>query len=228
MLTLLILPLLSHAFNFNEDTLCFKNADPQMADAAPAPWGSYAVKTGACQGIAGLSAAFSAHAEFNKNLSKPQTNEEVREIISRIIYNHHQGMIEIPGYKNLKEFCVDFKSEFLRAAVLFNRNIATHEIAAVLPEFVNSQGKILNHADQVHVLNTLNGFEAKLLAGKLPVLLYFKHAILVYEMKRATDAILLTVYDSNFIVPREMKFTLDQKGLPDLTNKMIWDITPER
>lgn len=213
------------AFDYNQDVLCFKNADPEMAEAAPAPWGSFAVKTGACQGIAGISAAFFEHGEFNPSFSKPQNNAEVREIITRMI---HQDKVVVPGYKNLKEFCADFKSEFLRAAVLYNRDIAVQEIAKYYPQLSASKGVMKNLADQKHVLNVLVGFEKKLLEGKLPLLLYYKHVVLVYDFEKTADAVILTVYDSNFLQPRIMKFDLNQAQLPELSNKMIWDITPTR
>lgn len=224
---LLLLSLLSFsavAFDFNQDTLCFKNADPQMGEAAPAPWGNFAVKTGACQGIAGISKAFSEHAEFNSSLSKPENNLEVRELISQMI---HKNGVVVPGYKDLKEFCSDYKTEFLRAAVLYNRDIAIAEIAKYYPQLESSKGVMKNSADQKQVLNVLLGFEKKLQKGQLPLMLIYKHVVLVYNLKILADTIILTVYDSNLLQPREMKFVLDEKQIPTLDNKLIWDVTPK-
>lgn len=211
------------AFDFTQDKLCFKNSDPEMADAAPAPWGSFAVKTGACQGIAGISAAFFEHAQFNQSLEKPKSKSEVREIISQILAKEK---LIVPGYQNLVEFCTDYKSEFLRASVLYNRDIAISEIAQHYPQLNSSKGVMKTLADQKQVLNVLNGFEKKLQSNQLPLMLYFKHVVLVYDFKRNLDSIALTVYDSNLLEPREMKFTFDENQLPELSNRLIWDVTP--
>lgn len=224
---LLLLSFLSFptfAFDFSQDTLCFKNSDPEMGEAAPAPWGNFAVKTGACQGIAGISKAFAEHAEFNSSLNKPENNSEVRELIVQMI---RKNGVVVPGYKNLKDFCTDFKSEFLRAAVLYNRDIAIAEIAKYYPQLESSKGVMKTLADQKQVLNVLLGFDKKLQNAQLPLMLIYKHVVLVYDLKILTDAIIVTAYDSNLLQPREMKFTLGENQLPTLDNKLIWDVTPK-
>ena len=233
------LPLSAAARDFDRatDSLCFQNADPEMGQAAPFPWGKFAVKTGACQGIAGLAAAFFENAEFNTEAAKPASRAEVRALILRIIHAHRLGWrpaahkTEIPGYANLQRFCEDYRTEFLRSAVLYNRNIATHEILKRLPEFIFSRGKIRSRPAAEQVLGTLDGFERKLQRGELPLLLYYSHVVLVYSLKRSPLAIVLTVYDSNRKEQREITFALDSAGLLDRRNPqnfMIWDITPER
>ena len=206
-----------------------------MAQAAPYPWGTLAVKTGACQGIAGVSAAFFENAEFRPEESAPKSRAEVRELISRVIRLHRRGWektsekISVPGFANLRSFCQDFKSEFLRSAVLYNRSIATHEILKDLPEFLETHGKIHKNIQRSQLQKTLDGFELRLSRGEVPLLLYYHHVVLVYGLKRKQwdthSEIILTVYDSNRMQVREMVFAPKN---PDFGNFMVWDVTPER
>ncbi|MFZ4713801.1 MAG: hypothetical protein ACOYL6_08830 [Bacteriovoracaceae bacterium] len=211
----------STPFDFAHDRLCFKNADPQMAEAAPWPWGPLAVKTGACQGIAGVTAAFSLNALFDESLGEG----DVRGIIKKLVQAHRKGKkldskVIVPGYKNLYDLCLAHKEEFLRESVLYNRDIAIIEIAKHYPKLMSSKGKISTAKDLLHVKNTLNAFEQKLSQGNLPLMLYFQHVVMVYGLHKKDQETILTVYDSNKLVPREMVFHLDE------TDKLIWDVTP--
>ena len=214
-------------FDFESDRLCFQNADPEMARAAPYPWGEFAVKTGACQGIAGLSAAFFENAEYLPQEKAPTSRADARGLIRRLIHAHQRGWgktpekIQIPGYANLRSFCEDFRSEFMRSSVLYNRSIATHEILKKLPEFLETKGKISTPSEQLSLQKTLEGFEKRLARGEVPLLLYYHHVVLVYGLKHRGTETVLTVYDSNRSKSREMVFTPEGPF-------QVWDVTPHR
>lgn len=218
------------------DALCFKNADPELSQAGVPILGSLGVKEGICQGIAGVTAAFLENAKFSPEIQTNDDAIEVRSQIQKLVSLHQHASrdtIAINGAKNIKEFCEQNKKEFMRASILYNAEIASREILPVLPELYTLKKTALRGTqDQLRLQAELQSIEATLKSGRYPLMLYFKHVVMVTQFKEAIDTngrtIKLSVYDSNH--PDQIVdhvFSFDVTDLPSLSNYMVWDITPK-
>lgn len=222
-------------FNVAENSLCFQNKDPRLGDHGAL--GRYGVKEGVCQGMAGIAAAFIENVKFNPNASK-LSPVDTKTLINQIV-RLHTGNCKvtrvIPGYANLQEFCKANVELFLKKSIANNADIAVREIAVHLPQFLRLKRKPISTArEQQQLLATLQGFWKKLEAGKSPLMLVYSHVVNLTAISNELLAdgrtrIVLKYYDSNNnadIYSREI--TLGRDGLPELTNSMVWDVTPER
>jgi len=213
------------------DALCFKNADPALADAGIPILGKLGAKQGVCQGMAEVTAAFLENAKFAPDLPSTESEQEANTLIARLLAfhrNHARGLVMINGSKNLKEFCEKNKKQLMRAAILENAEIAAEQILPLLPEFFTvKKGNLRGLADQEQLATALSQLEASLKVGQYPLMLYYKHVVMVTGMKElisdSAREIQVTVYDSNR--PDQVithVFPLEMDGLPKLTNHLVW------
>jgi hypothetical protein len=222
-------------FDLEKDGLCFKNADPDLVNAAPWPLGKIGVKRGICQGIAGTAGAFMQNAEFAPDQSRPQSVGEAHQIIKRVIrhYKYHQSdKVTVPGYENLNSFCRDYRRLFLREAAILNLNIAVKEILPVMVSFKKYKDKpLLNEKSRARLMRVLQSLEDGLHQGRPPLLMYYSHVVLllgysVVETGGVPSFIRLDVYDSNFGALRTKYVPIDETGEPSASSTMLWNITP--
>lgn len=222
-------------FDVTKDALCFQNKDSRLGNYGPL--GEFGTRTGVCQGMAGTAAAFAEIVQFKPNARKLTAN--ATKILIDQIVRLHTGNCKvtrvIPGYANLQEFCKANVELFLKKSIANNADIAVREIAVHLPQFLRLKRKPISTArEQQQLLATLQGFWKKLESGKSPLMLVYSHVVNLTAMSNELLAdgrtrIVLKYYDSNNnadIYSREI--TLDRHGLPELTNSMVWDVTPER
>lgn len=230
----------SIALPFDRDagSLCFFNADPDLATQGPPILGPWGAKRGVCQGIAGTAAAFFEHAQFDPGAPRP-TERQAKELVEDAIRLHKGACgsmrIRVPGYWNLNEFCRDHRRLFLRAATWYNANIAMREILAVLGSFeAHKDHPLKSRKDRKRLEKTLISVENDLLRGRAPLLMYFSHVVMVYELHKERDsagrltAVVAKVYDSNVPDPAQLRIHYDTDGLPSLSNSMLWNVTPDR
>ena len=215
------------------DALCFKNADPELANAGVPILGKLGVEQGVCQGIAGVTAAFLENATFVPELPSTGNQQEVRTLIQKLVSLHQSGersLTLITGSKNIKEFCGKNKKEVMRAAILYNAEIAADEILPLLPQLFTLKKKSLRGpGDQEQLLHELRSIETTLQNGRYPLMLYFKHVVMVTAFNEVFSSfgreIHLTVYDSNH--PDEIVthvYPLEMNGLPMQSNYMVWNL----
>lgn len=222
-------------FNVATDSLCFQNKDPRLGNYGPL--GEFGSRTGVCQGMAGTSAAFAEIVRFDPNARKlsPLATKTLIDQVVRLHSGNCRVTRVIPGYRNLREFCEANVEHFLKKSISYNADIAVREIALNLPQFLRLKAKPISTArEQQQLLSTLQDFWKKLEAGKSPLMLVYSHVVNLTSMSTellsdGRTKITMKYYDSNdnsYIHTREV--TLDRNGLPELTNRMIWDVTPER
>ncbi|HTL10928.1 MAG TPA: hypothetical protein VL588_00485 [Bdellovibrionota bacterium] len=231
-------------FSFDDDSLCFYNADPELTDFGPL--GKWGAKNGICQGIAGVASAFHSNAVFEPSAPKPATRKAALGLVSEAIRLHkgecdHQH-VRVPGYANLAEFCRDYRHDFLRLAMDYNANIAVLEIFPKLGKFYSRKnGPLKTQSDRRDVKRALDSIYARLARGKAPLLMHYSHVVLVRGMRYEYAAgrisrALLDVYDSNVTAADqasnptidEWSYDFDADGLPSMSDEMIWDVTPSR
>lgn len=218
-------------FHPEADALCFRNADPDLAKVGIPILGKFGVNEGVCQGIAGVTAAFLENAQFEPSMQFLESSEK---IIHQLVESHRRGLrvkTIVPGSKNIREFCDKNKREFMREAILYNADLATRKI---LPHisllFTLKKNHLRGPEDQSMLMNHLRSLEETLLNGRYPLMLYFKHVVMVTSFKeKISDSgerwIELETYDSN--LPEAMVvhlFKLNLDGLPALANYMVWNI----
>jgi hypothetical protein len=212
------------------DALCFENGDPDLAHVGIPILGSLGVKEGVCQGIAGVTAAFLENAQFEPSIEPIETADK---IVHQLVENHRQGIrvkTIIPGSKNIREYCEKNKREFMRESILYNAEIATHQILQHVPLLFKLKKNVLrNRSDQNMLLAQLRTIEDTLSSGRYPLMLYYKHVVMVTafseKILETGRVVELSVYDSNH--PNEIVihlFELDMDGLPTLSNYLVWNI----
>ncbi len=217
------------------DYLCFVNNDPEMETYGTPGLGWLATKEGACQGMAGLASAFKDHAVFSPR-SPRLSEKKSKELITRLRLQFASGCpakIVVPGYRNLREFCEDYRGEFLKQSVGFNADIAVLEIARELPTFLtykdnelkSIKGRTLLHQELMKLKKNYQN-------GRSPLLLVYRHVRSVVDFKDALingeRVITIKLYEvnNNSTVVRTIRYGKD--GLPKPGHTMVWDVTPSR
>lgn len=226
----------AHEYHPDIDALCFQNSDPELSRVGVPILGSLGVKEGVCQGMAGVTAAFLENARFDASVPVVLSDEEVRGFIEQLVQRHQRGtsganaMMVIPGARGLRDFCSQHRREFMRASILYNADIATHEILPLLPElYALKRGPLRNLNDQLRLRVELAAIATHLREGRYPLMLYFKHVVMVTGVREHEGRVELSAYDSNHpdeVVKYFVEFDAD--GLPAISNFMFWDVTPQR
>ena len=222
-------------YDSGTDSLCFKNADPELATVGIPILGKLGVEQGVCQGIAGLTAAFLENAEFDHSRQSHYSPSEIHQIVRTLVDLHQSGVrhrFTISGYKNIKDFCEQNKVEMMRASILYNAKIAERDILPVALELFNLKKNNLRGIEDQRKLQTeLKSIEYTLTHGRYPLMLYYKHVVMVTAFKEVVEAsgdksIFIDAYDSNH--PDEIvtqAFSLENSGLPKVLNYMIWNLS---
>ena len=216
------------------DALCFKNGDPELAYAGVPILGELGVKQGICQGMAGVTAAVLENAEFEPAREAPNTGKAVHQLVQSFLENHRhdiQKRVVIGGFKNLREFCEKNKMEVMRAAILYNAEIATKKILPHLPTFLTLKKCPLRGVlDQEFLLTQLRSIEETLKQGHYPLMMYYSHVVMVTGFSETIldsgeRLVEISTYDSNHpeVVVADV-FLLGMDGLPDLGNFMVWKL----
>lgn len=235
LLTLLSFNALAASWSPEADYLCFLNNDREMETYGTPGLGWLATKEGACQGMAGLASAFKDHAVFSPRSPK-LSEKKSKDLITRLRMQFASGCpgkIVVPGYKNLREFCEDYRAEFLKQSVGFNADIAVLEIARELPTFLSykdnelksDKGRLLLHQELMKIQKNFQ-------AGRSPLLLIYRHVRSVVDFKdsviQGKRVITVKLYEVNDNSTRIRTVKYARDGLPEVGNTMVWDVTPAR
>lgn len=222
-------------FQLSTDSLCFQNADPRLKQYGPL--GQLGSNQGVCQGMAGIAGAFYEMGSFDPSRPKPAA-KQAQEIIDRFIRRHAGGCSNqevVPGYESLRQFCEANTEIFLKRSISYNASIAVIEILPKLPQFFILKSKPIRserHRRQLHA--TVQGLIKKLNSGRAPLVMVYSHVtnvIGVSELRFPSGRknVTLTTYDSNNNQrTHSQTIAYEADGLPALTNRMIWDVTPDR
>lgn len=236
LLSLLSLPVLAGTFSMEKDSLCFKNADPEMRNYGP--MGVLGSKKGVCQGMSGIVSAFHEHAKFSPSKAKMTYNESMAALSE--LRRYHSGgcklsrKVEIKGYANLNEFCRAQKSLFMANAIDYNADIAIREISWNLDQFfVLQDSPITSYLGRLNLHSSIESIRDRWGAGRLPLMLYYSHVVTVvsitnYFKDGVRTKIVFGLYDSNYSTSTEYTIHYTSDGLPKAGQKMLWDVTPSR
>ncbi len=233
---ILCVPAFAANFVMEKDSLCFKNADPELRNYGP--MGVLGSKKGVCQGMSGIVSAFHEHAKFSPNKAKMTYNESMVALAE--LRRYHSGgcklsrKVEITGYANLNEFCRAQKSLFMANAIDYNADIAVREISWSLDQFLILQDSaITSYLGRLNLHNSVESIRDRWGAGRLPLMLYYSHVVTVVSITNYYKAgvrtkITFGLYDSNYSTSTEYTVHYGSDGMPKSGQKMLWDVTPSR
>ena len=223
-------------FNFNTDTLCFKNSDDDLSEAHFL-LGKFGEETGVCQGMSGIVAAFQENVIFRKSRDK-NYSYITRLKIDKAISLHSGGCkkkISINGYANLKELCRAYRMFFLNRATSYNASIAINEISFNTPELFTYQDHPLYERYEIKRLKEelQSIIDIKYAKKRNPLILFYKHVTMVHKItklkrKKGGYTLKLYTYDPNDSSEKVKSYDIDKNGTPVKGQQMIWDVTPNR
>lgn len=234
-------------FKVEADTLCFQNASPIIEELGPRPFGRVGSREGICQGMAGVSAAFFQHAQFEPTQTKRLTQREARRRVHQLIRLHKNNCptnrkVKFPGYTNLKSFCKDYTNVLVDRATLYNFGLVMREVFKDLPQFLIQKNiPITRRRHQRQLNRTLESIHQSIESGEPALLLYHSHVVMVYgfEVHKNSngrpDSVNLLIYDSNMrqpafpnSIPHHYTVHLTSEGEVAMGQPLFWDITPNR
>jgi hypothetical protein len=223
-------------FDPESDELCFRNHDPELADAGRPLLGWWGKETGVCQGMDGIMAAFLERARFRPELPRAGASE-TEALLGRVLARHAAGCgsrVDVPGYASLKELCADHRKLFLAASIDYNASIGLREIAAQMIEFLWLRDSAVGEGYRARLHEEIGKLRARLQQGRAPLLLIYRHTLLVLAVTAERDAsgtllgerFLIKDPNRGELVERRVAYAPD--GLPEAESAMLWDVTPDR
>lgn len=211
-------------FQMQKNALCFLNKDPDLAQFGF--WGELGAREGVCQGIAGISKIFYENVEFQPD--KPKKTDTLARI--QYAFKTYRARplhkIVITGYSGLNQLCQDYRNAFLQQSIVLNRDIAISDILPIYPEFNAVKDKPIDNVfQQLKMDKTIKRQIDLLQSGSYPMILVYSHVMLVVDIRWSGSHVVYTYYDSNFrhFQTRTIRYT--SYFLPELGQRMIWDIT---
>jgi hypothetical protein len=168
--------------------------------------GSLGVKKGVCQGMSAIVAAFQERARYEPGAPRLKTSQ-VQQQVRKLLHDYRRGCplekMSFAGFSSLRELCATQKNFFLKQSVWNNADIALHEIANRLPDFLSHKKNPIHRVrDQQDLAEAILGFRRWLSVGRKPLLLVHSHVTTILSIDDSIDAtgnpiVVFWIYDSN-------------------------------